>query len=528
MDKMLPFLRAIAENPDDDTSRLVFSDWLDDHDYCDRAEFIRLQVELARLDPSANGYAEKTAQMRRCGVFTRPGTIPFFDHLPTKECTIGFARGFISALDTANAATIDTSGFDLLPLQTLRTRIARIEQFRQFAHLKWLELHDSDYRGGDRTPARLLEILGPDGWFKHLEELSLPNLNRACLEAGVIPQFDLPRLRNFFLSTEAFYSLGVPVATVDSQDEDDYGNRPWGGLPEYLPRNALPNRKTALERFAWHSDDDCDFFNDEDWYWRGPSMESLLAHLKPYNLKQIEVIVDYDDHENGAEGVIAAPYQQNPLALSTTLERVTLDGEVRLLEGSARPLKALRIYDYGFNEELFALLTQPVCSGLEALHLEARGGDWGGESAGGASISLPRLRSLRLDGVSCGRFANCQFPNLISLLGYPELAWLRQRQWPQLQHLALGVNVDTVPELMAFAQSDCCPNLTTLTLSGYFYQNMPDFSFLARCPHMPFLSLVHLPGGTYIVTGGRLVPVRGDVQLDDWMPSLSYRIHAVF
>jgi uncharacterized protein (TIGR02996 family) len=41
------FLQAIIENPDDDTSRLVYADWLDEQGQPDRAEFIRLQVRLS-------------------------------------------------------------------------------------------------------------------------------------------------------------------------------------------------------------------------------------------------------------------------------------------------------------------------------------------------------------------------------------------------------------------------------------------------------------------------------------------------
>lgn len=44
------FLQAIIENPDDDTHRLVYADWLDDHDEPRRAEFIRLQCRLAQMD----------------------------------------------------------------------------------------------------------------------------------------------------------------------------------------------------------------------------------------------------------------------------------------------------------------------------------------------------------------------------------------------------------------------------------------------------------------------------------------------
>src|SRR5262249_23712761 len=44
-------LHAICENPDDDTPRLVYSDWLEEHGELARAEFIRLQIELARMPP---------------------------------------------------------------------------------------------------------------------------------------------------------------------------------------------------------------------------------------------------------------------------------------------------------------------------------------------------------------------------------------------------------------------------------------------------------------------------------------------
>src|SRR5262245_31042032 len=40
------FLRAIAEDVYDDTPRLVYADWLEDHGEPDRAEFIRVQCKL--------------------------------------------------------------------------------------------------------------------------------------------------------------------------------------------------------------------------------------------------------------------------------------------------------------------------------------------------------------------------------------------------------------------------------------------------------------------------------------------------
>src|SRR5262245_31477313 len=43
------FLADIVDRPDDDVSRLVSGDWLDDHGDPGRAEFIRVQCQLAAL-----------------------------------------------------------------------------------------------------------------------------------------------------------------------------------------------------------------------------------------------------------------------------------------------------------------------------------------------------------------------------------------------------------------------------------------------------------------------------------------------
>jgi uncharacterized protein (TIGR02996 family) len=172
MDEMIPFLRAVAENPGDDAPRLVFADWLNENGHPERAEFIRTQVDLARMDPTDEGYVEATARMYRCGVLTDEAKFPFFDHLPTGKCRIAFRRGFIDAIDAANADVIDTSGFDLIPLQALHAGEKLMGEFKRFTKLRWLQYH-----GRDAAPAGLLEALGPDGWFKNLEELCLPYLD---------------------------------------------------------------------------------------------------------------------------------------------------------------------------------------------------------------------------------------------------------------------------------------------------------------------------------------------------------------
>src|SRR6516162_1529684 len=45
-----PFLQALLAQPEDDTLRLAMADWLDENEEPDRAEFIRVQIELALGD----------------------------------------------------------------------------------------------------------------------------------------------------------------------------------------------------------------------------------------------------------------------------------------------------------------------------------------------------------------------------------------------------------------------------------------------------------------------------------------------
>ena len=61
-----PFLAAILAEPDDDLPRLIYADYLDERGDPARAEFIRLQVGLARLpprDPRGRPLAAREAEL---------------------------------------------------------------------------------------------------------------------------------------------------------------------------------------------------------------------------------------------------------------------------------------------------------------------------------------------------------------------------------------------------------------------------------------------------------------------------------
>lgn len=97
------FLADVAEHPDDDAPRLNYADWLDDHGDPSRAEFIRIQCELARLgedDPHRRELADRSAAIQEAheAKWLRP-LRQALDR-PGREqvdiCT--FERGFIRSL----------------------------------------------------------------------------------------------------------------------------------------------------------------------------------------------------------------------------------------------------------------------------------------------------------------------------------------------------------------------------------------------------------------------------------------------
>jgi uncharacterized protein (TIGR02996 family) len=65
MDERAALVAAIAANPDDDTPRLAFADWLQEHGEESRAEFIRLQCELGRPVPRER-YRHSEALFTQC------------------------------------------------------------------------------------------------------------------------------------------------------------------------------------------------------------------------------------------------------------------------------------------------------------------------------------------------------------------------------------------------------------------------------------------------------------------------------
>jgi uncharacterized protein (TIGR02996 family) len=96
-------LRAIVEAPDDNSLRLIYADWLDEHDDHDHADFIRLQVELAAPDLDVDRALE--LRRRETALLEVHGSAwqqPF-----SAEEGPRFTRGFVSELTLSGRALLE-------------------------------------------------------------------------------------------------------------------------------------------------------------------------------------------------------------------------------------------------------------------------------------------------------------------------------------------------------------------------------------------------------------------------------------
>jgi uncharacterized protein (TIGR02996 family) len=168
-----PFLRAICENPEDDTVRLVYADWLDENGDPDRAEFIRVQVERARLR-AAGG--DSDALEKRLGELRLAHEFRWRDELPRLSGVSWqrFWRGFVSGAGITHWRFYERYAeaiFAATPIQFLTISSSFGEAARQFAeskhlaHLDGLTISD----GGNGYQATRVCVNLPAGKLKRLE-----------------------------------------------------------------------------------------------------------------------------------------------------------------------------------------------------------------------------------------------------------------------------------------------------------------------------------------------------------------------
>src|SRR5262245_52035295 len=101
------FHAALRDDPDDDFTRLVYADWLDDHGESDRAAFVRLAVKLEKLpqdDPTRrqllNRYTDR--RLTHGAAWLRPR--------PDSLLDVGYRGGLVISMkfgDRVTAADVE-------------------------------------------------------------------------------------------------------------------------------------------------------------------------------------------------------------------------------------------------------------------------------------------------------------------------------------------------------------------------------------------------------------------------------------
>jgi uncharacterized protein (TIGR02996 family) len=104
MSQRQAFIDAILASPDDDAPRLIYADWLEERGESARAEFIRVQCELARLDVAENRYPElHVRQLDLLAQHEQEWLEEWSDRLVRWE----FQRGFLHAVTITPAPFLD-------------------------------------------------------------------------------------------------------------------------------------------------------------------------------------------------------------------------------------------------------------------------------------------------------------------------------------------------------------------------------------------------------------------------------------
>jgi uncharacterized protein (TIGR02996 family) len=114
------FLRAICASPDDDTPRLVFADWLDEHGDAKRAEFIRASCELEQVEefgPRWRALCERTRKL------LDPNRAKWSSELADRKLLhVEFRRGFVDEVTIYSKRFVSDAAnlMALAPIQRLK------------------------------------------------------------------------------------------------------------------------------------------------------------------------------------------------------------------------------------------------------------------------------------------------------------------------------------------------------------------------------------------------------------------------
>jgi uncharacterized protein (TIGR02996 family) len=358
------FLHDILSAPDNDDLRLIFADWLEDHGNPDRAEFIRVQIELARLtpdDPLSAALTEREADL-------------LVDHgdrwrAPLRDLGVTravFRRGFVEVIFLEEGPVAQLRAlFAAAPIRELRIRsinaagVAEVTRMPELGRLELLSVGSTRRIGLDG--ARAL------GECPHLANLTTLVISQGAIETeGVRAIVSSPHLRSLTkLSfrccdlTDESAALLAESALVPRLQSLDLG---WNYFRPAGVRTILASPCTRLERL----DLDDNTFN-------GPEIARTVAEATHLRLTRLNL----GEARIGPEGMAALASAPHLASLRTLVVQNCALGDEGLRTLATSPYLA------GLNElwlchnsvtaiGIAALGEAPFWSGLRHLNLNDR------------------------------------------------------------------------------------------------------------------------------------------------------------
>jgi len=216
-------LKAIFAHPEDDALRLIYSDWLDEHGDSARADFIRLQLRLARLpiyDPRLSELIDQERAMLRSNEQN------WFSELPSLSgVTWGaFERGFVESAEFDDVHSFLRQAeavIDLIPLREARfldltpITLAHLASSRQLSRIKALDL--SHHGLTDKEIGTLLR--SPNVTGLEVLDLDYNEIGDEGLQILSESRF-LNELRELKLSRNNYHGFGIQLL-AESQNVEN-------------------------------------------------------------------------------------------------------------------------------------------------------------------------------------------------------------------------------------------------------------------------------------------------------------------
>ncbi len=218
------FLAAIREHPDDDLPRLVFADWLDEHGEPERAEFIRLQIEFARLSaagPGRDGLKARLDELkaREKHLLAAPG-VTWHLRLPAGVMAGSSVRGFVGSVlvrDFAAFVGVADELFAAHPIYHLRVVDPRPQHLRSLARLPFLSGLTILDVGGGSISNQAVESFLRSPYLSRLGTLDLGSNRIGDLAAQRLAETSaLPRLHTLDVSRNQITDVGAEALAASS------------------------------------------------------------------------------------------------------------------------------------------------------------------------------------------------------------------------------------------------------------------------------------------------------------------------